>query len=736
MRGGFAKILIGVSLPLAGLGSVLTIYAQSAAVSAQSSPQSLSDRAPDKKSIFGVIDDPAERLAFRNVTQATDPAQRLTLAEAFLREFPRSWVTAEAYALAASGALESGQRRQAAALGAASLKILPENPALRASLGALQAQNGEFAQAEDNVRQALIELDQFLTPASVPEQRWPEVKRQLQAACFFTLGRAEVSQALATEPPQERDRLLREAIADLARASECNARDAEIPYLTGLAYSERRDPKRAAAQFALAYRLGGALQAKSLQQLKKLYDASKEAQSVTFEVYVTSQPTPSPEASPPPRVLPTPPQPAYAGSEACSQCHSDVYEHWSHTGMARMFRPYRPQNIIGDFTGRNKFYDDEAIQREYELGNATGDGEQKLFSRMIIESGRHYFEIKQASTWHRYPVDYTIGSKWEQAYATRLPNGEIHVFPVQYNLVQKRWVNFWKTLDAPGSPRTDLGQWEKLDIYTSYQANCAVCHTSQLRNLDGAGLAVKNLEFREPGIDCEMCHGPGARHVAAMSAGKPYAKRPLDPPVDFSKISAADYVGICAQCHEQSAVRRGQYELNYSTQGDFFQHYLQRPYEEFSRKAFYKDGRFRGTAFMVESLTRSRCFREGNVTCGSCHDPHSADAASNPTSLRFRDHPDQMCVQCHSPFGAKEALERHTHHPAASEGSRCASCHMPRIMDALMFEARSHQIDEIPDADMTLRFGRDESPNACLLCHLQKDAAWVKAQMSSWNHGS
>ena len=57
---------------------------------------------------------------------------------------------------------------------------------------------------------------------------------------------------------------------------------------------------------------------------------------------------------------------------------------------------------------------------------------------------------------------------------------------------------------------------------------------------------------------------------------------------------------------------------------------------------------------------------------------------------------------------------------------------MPRIMDALLFEARTHQIDDIPNAEMTLRFGQQESPNACLLCHRDKDAHWVEQQLPAW----
>ena len=83
-------------------------------------------------------------------------------------------------------------------------------------------------------------------------------------------------------------------------------------------------------------------------------------------------------------------------------------------------------------------------------------------------------------------TDYTIGSKWQQAYATTLPNGQIHVFPIQYSTVAKQWLNYWKIIDSPGSERADPNSWQKHDGSTSYQLNCAVCHTSQLRNTLGA----------------------------------------------------------------------------------------------------------------------------------------------------------------------------------------------------------------------------------------------------------
>lgn len=51
-------------------------------------------------------------------------------------------------------------------------------------------------------------------------------------------------------------------------------------------------------------------------------------------------------------------------------------------------------------------------------------------------------------------------------------------------------------------------------------------------------------------------------------------------------------------------------------------------------------------------------------------------------------------------------------------------------MNSLMFQAASHQIDDIPRAEPVSRFGREESPNACLICH--KDNQWLAARLRGW----
>ena len=691
--------------------------------------------------VIDQISNRAERDALLKIYHARTPRERVETSEAFLAQFPQSWLLAEVYEIAAKAYIDLGDLDQALHYGRDSLRILPESPLLLVPLANVQVNLGRTAEAEQSAQEAVEYLERFGRPSTISEKTWPEVQGELKASCFFVLGRVRTLQALDLPPGKEQSRKLTESIAVLAQAKSLNPNDAEIEYLTGLDCLASGNKSEAAKWIAAASRRDGPMREMALDKLEKMFDQSPHDKQQTFHEFLGSlgQPDlPLPQVQAQARV--PVPLPDYVGSKTCGKCHVDVYENWSHTGMAQMLRPYKPENILGDFVTDNVFYIGDEVSHEGGDYEFIAGKDREPFARMIIDRGRHYFEIRQSDRlWHRYPVDYTIGSKWQQGYVTRLPDGQLQVFPIEYNVRYKKWVNFWKIIDAPGSERDDPHQWEKFSPATNYMVNCASCHTSQLRNTKGGGFEPRNLEFREGGIDCEMCHGPGGKHVASLMEGKTYEKDPLDAPVDFGKISSSDSVAICAQCHMQSALRVAGSSggLNYMRGSEvFFRRYKSRPVSEFFLTGRYKDGRLRQTSFIVESFLRSACYRKGGATCVSCHDPHHDDAASNPTSLRFRDQPNQMCIQCHGQFKDAAVLQQHTRHPLNSEGSQCLSCHMPRIMEALMSVARTHRIDDIPDPQMTARFGENDSPNACLICHTNKDTAWLSQQLETgWKMG-
>jgi len=685
------------------------------------------------------IEDPQERRALTALFAPSLAAEKARLAEEFLTSFPRSWFLPQALEIAAKAFIDLGDYPQALRYGRESLDLLPENPLLLVPLAQVHIQQSQLAEARVSARLALRYLDEFASPLSIGAADWPATSRELKASSYFALGRAGMTEGLSLAPGQQQTQVLKESLRLLTAARQLNPADSEIAYLLGLALLTNGQAQEAALNFAAVQASSSLLQSKALEQLRLIHGDKNADSTESFQRFLeevsararkhqdqlkvsTSEATIDYEARG---------SLNYAGSESCRSCHSEQHHSWQQTGMARMFRAYEPANIIGDFNSKEPFYaGDRFAWTGTRLESSPVQG-RFPYARMLKDKGRHFFEIKTSSgTWVRYPIDYTIGSKWQQAYATRLPNGQIHVFPVQYNVLHKRWLNFWQIIDPEGSARADVRTFEKFSPTTSYQANCAVCHTSQLQNTKGGGFEVDHLEFREPGINCEMCHGPSSRHVNAMRAGRPYEKPAAEPPVDFTKVSSPEYLAVCGQCHRQSAVRdAGPHgELNYwPSTASFYPPNKSRPFGEFSRKAFYKDGRFRETTFIVESLQRSACFQKGQVNCGHCHDVHGKDAANNLKSQRFATDSDRMCTQCHTSQSFRTSA--HTRHAANSEASRCVSCHMPAIMNSMLFRARTHQIDDKPNVARLERFGQVESPNACLLCHQEKNVAWLKAAL-------
>ena len=698
------------SLPLMAFGVLAAAHAQyldTFTFHSERKPHTVLDR----------IEDPAEKAAFRQLLGTVEAAEKKRLAELFLTRYPRSWMLSQAYEIAAKASIDTDDYPRALLYGEESLKLLPENPLLLVPLANLQVQQGKLDQADRHARHALEILSRFERPIRYGKKEWARLEPELRASAHFVLGRAAATRAARRGP--EGESYWRRARESLIRSRRLNSRDPLSAYLLGFTEQALGDLNRAAREYADAANTLNPVQARALESLRKIHQAQGGKQPFDrylAEVRSRTAPHQRPEEKTPKVSV----RFAYAGTASCEGCHAAEHEAWRRTGMARMLAPHEKENVLGDFVDKNEFL----------------SGDDVSLMKMSERGGRHFFSfLTAADGWKRYPVDYTIGSKWQQAYATRLPSGEIHVFPIQYSVLENRWVNFWKVIDDPGSARAVVANFPQLTDATSYQLHCAPCHTSQLRSVSGE-IEAADMRFLEPGINCEMCHGPSRSHVEAISAGKVYDKPAHLPPVEFGKIDHREHVMICGQCHMQSGVAKlgvgG--AVNYSGEVDFVKRYASRPYIEFSQKAFYKDGRFRETTFIVESFLRTACFQQGRSHCGNCHDPHPADAAANPRSLKFLDDPDQMCTQCHESYADNPAA--HTRHAADSEAARCASCHMPRIMNSLLFEAGTHRIDSIPSAEAVERFGPEESPNACLLCHADKDVAWLKKQLADWKQPS
>ncbi len=526
--------------------------------------------------ILSEISDPAEKQAFLSAYEATDSGKRHDLAQAFVQTYPRSWLLAEAYDLLAKSSIDLGDYSGALNAAEFSLRLMPENATLAVLLANLEARQGDYQKAQSHARDALEYLDRFTRPPGTSEESWRSLKPQLTASAYFALGRSYAAQGNS------------KSLDALNRSAAWNPNDPETFYLRGMVELALGRTVQAESDFGAVARSSSPLNNQALNQLRQLYNKDE-----SFDIFLSKLPKPQIDSD---LRLPSK-QPTdtaeiragYAGSAVCQSCHSQEYAMWRQTGMSRMLRAYKPENVIPNFADRPDFKD------------ASGS----TAVRMGFDS-RPYFDVKDtAGQWQRFHVDYTIGSKWQQAYATAFPDGAIHVLPIEYNALQKAWINYWETIDAPGTKRTIIADFPKLSSVTNYQENCAICHTSQLHAKLGDSEPIDHASFREPGVDCEMCHGPSALHVDRMKKGQLTPKDPLEPPVDFRRIDNREGVRVCAQCHKQSAVRElgPQGEMNYSTQNHgYVPASLSRPYDVFLRRAFYKDGRFRQSTFHCGSL--------------------------------------------------------------------------------------------------------------------------------------
>ena len=184
--------------------------------------------------------------------------------------------------------------------------------------------------------------------------------------------------------------------------------------------------------------------------------------------------------------------PGYAGAQACAKCHAGVNHEWAGSLHARAMQPATNQSVKGDFA-----------QSKIVLRGATYLLQYRDKNYYITES-----DLTGKPWEHR--VEYTLGERRFQHYLTTLPDGRIIVMPPTWDITRKKW-----EFDlAIGNPEEGSG-----DPIQVWNKTCYSCHVSQgQKNFDLEKFSY-HTTWRDLGINCESCHGPGKEHIAlAMSA--------------------------------------------------------------------------------------------------------------------------------------------------------------------------------------------------------------------------
>ncbi len=380
--------------------------------------------------------------------------------------------------------------------------------------------------------------------------------------------------------------------------------------------------------------------------------------------------------------------PAYTGMAACQKCHADIHRQWTHSRHSKMVQPATAESVQGDF----KLARVKLRGQNYGLRSTAG-------AFFITES---YLTGKPQE--HR--VDYTLGNRRIQHYLTTLADGKVIVLPPSWDIQRKGWFHNLDIADPDEVEGVEVQVWNK---------QCYSCHVSQQeKNFDVEKNQYKTswLDF---GTNCERCHGPGSEHVA-----HPENKANI---VVQTRLDAARNTMVCAQCHSFRDI----FAKGFAAGGDYYNYFM--PILEYNQPrdkdpAYWPDGRTRRFSNDAYGLWQSECFLKGGATCVSCHSSvHEVEIEKNP---QLRPTANALCTRCHVQIGEK--ISAHTHHSVGSTGSSCIECHMPRTVYSIKAEIRDHSMS-IPVPENTIHH---EIPNACNLCHRDRDAAWSVKQMDAW----
>lgn len=308
----------------------------------------------------------------------------------------------------------------------------------------------------------------------------------------------------------------------------------------------------------------------------------------------------------------------YAGSQACAECHREIYEKQSRSHHALTLRPATP-DWIAEKAAPPPIVKDRQTGFEYTLRTANDE------CRQVVSRGGA--EVATAR------LDYLLGSGHHGVSPMNYHDGEWRYLSLTYYAAHGWDFSPMHELGDAAARRQNASGWP---VAVEDVRKCFGCHSTRLE-FNGPALDLARTEL---GVHCESCHGPGKAHIAAVRAKS--TEMAINHP---GKWSTESFMALCEQCHNPNSTLDGVI------------------------RGIPDDPASRVTVkYHVYGLQKSRCFIRsgGALRCTTCHDPHG-DAGSDPRVYEAR------CLGCHQSgqTGQKPC--------PVNPRSGCLPCHMPKV---------------------------------------------------------
>jgi tetratricopeptide (TPR) repeat protein len=386
------------------------------------------------------------------------------------------------------------------------------------------------------------------------------------------------------------------------------------------------------------------------------------------------------------------PTASYAGSSSCRECHERFYQLWATSKHGLAMQPYTLGFAAIQLTEH---------QGEIVIGKEIYRAD--IVEGVVIGTGK---KGKQT-----YKIEHVLGGKNVFYFLTPFPKGRLQTLPIAYDVNKKEWFDTAASgmRHFPGGERGEAVSWKEYS-YT-FNTACYSCHVSQLSTNYDSKSDTYHTTWTEPGINCETCHGSAVEHnkiAKATPKGQPLTEYGLIRTKTMTKEQRND---LCTSCHAKASPLTTEYK----PKERFYDHFDLFALED---PDFYADGRDLGENYTLTSWSMSPCYKSGQIDCMHCH--------TSSGRYRFKKEKfNNACVPCHE--ARVNNPTEHTHHAATSEGSKCISCHMPMTAFARMNRSDHSMLPPAPAATIAYK-----SPNACNICHKDKDAAWADTLVRQW----
>lgn len=365
----------------------------------------------------------------------------------------------------------------------------------------------------------------------------------------------------------------------------------------------------------------------------------------------------------------------YIGSEACSQCHSDIYRRFSQTSMGRSMSLVTPEFLKSIPSAAT--YTNSRLNRKFEVFSKA----DKLYQS---ESGTAADGSETFRDAHQ--LEWIIGAGVNGFGAILQDDHHLFQAPLSFYSKTKSWE------PSPGYEFTDLG------FNRPITPGCISCHSGRPNAVPGGNGEFEREPFSELAIGCERCHGPGAAHVQLMSSGAGSTSQKGHPAHAFdtrivnpARLTPYLADNICMACHQTGDVRVLKPGKTYQDirpgrpLDDTLSILMVPPTRESPPSADHVEHYY--------SMILSKCYRasKGQMSCITCHDPHV-----EPPQEEAPEYFNGKCLTCHTNQSCKLPLQVRMQ---AKPADNCIGCHMPKrdIQVISHSSATNHRIVAKPD---------------------------------------